>query len=143
MIQWSADLARRLQCREDEKKGLAPLIRRLLELDRIARTEGFQALEPELATISDPLLAIGLKLVMEGVSEEALEEILATYLAVDERSGWPFLRSCVIVEGVLAIAEADDPALMSRKLVAYYGADKAIGALADLERDPSQLGGGS
>ncbi len=143
MIQWSADLARRLQCRDDEKKGLAPLIRRLLELDRIARTEGFQALEPELASITDPLLTIGLKLVMEGVSEEALEEILATYIAVEERSGWQFLRSCVIVEGILAIAEADDPALMSRKLVAYYGADKAIAALADLERDPSQLGGGS
>jgi len=143
MIQWSADLARRLQCREEEKKGLAPLIRRLLELDRIARTEGFQALEPELAAITDPLLTIGLKLVMEGVSEEALEEILATYIAVEERSGWHFLRSCVIVEGILAIAEADDPALMSRKLVAYYGADKAIAALADLERDPSQLGGGS
>jgi hypothetical protein len=42
----------------------------------------------------------------------------------------------------LAIAEADDPALMSRKLVAYYGADKAMAALADLERD-SAPGGGS
>jgi flagellar motor component MotA len=142
MIQWSAELAKRLQCRDEEKKGLGPLIRRLLELDKIARTEGFQALEPELKATGDPLLTIGLKLVMEGVSEEALEEILATYLAVEEHSGWPFLRSCVIIEGVLAIAEADDPALMSRKLVAYYGADKAMAALADLERD-SAPGGGS
>lgn len=143
MIQWSAELAKRLQCRDEEKKGLGPLIRRLLELDRIARTEGFQALEPELKTTSEPLLAIGLKLVMEGVSEEALEDILATYLAVEERSGWPFLRSCVIIEGIMSIAEADDPALMSRKLVAYYGADKAMAALADLERDSLPVGGRS
>jgi hypothetical protein len=143
MIQWSAELAKRLQCRDEEKKGLGPLIRRLLELDKIARTEGFQALEPELKTTSEPLLAIGLKLVMEGVSEEALEDILATYLAVEERSGWPFLRSCVIIEGIMSIAEADDPALMSRKLVAYYGADKAMAALADLERDNLPQGGRS
>jgi flagellar motor component MotA len=141
MIHWNAELARRLQCRDDEKKGLAPLIRRLLELDRIARNEGFQALEPELATVGDSLLSLGLRLLMEGVSEEALEEILATYVLVDERSGWPFLRSCVIVEGLLAIAEVDDPALMARKLVAYYGADKAAAALDELERDPSLLGG--
>jgi flagellar motor component MotA len=140
MIHWNAELARRLQCRDDEKKGLAPLIRRLLDLDRIARTEGFQALEPELATIGDPLLSIGLRLVMEGVSEEALEEILATYVMIDERSGWPFLRSCVIVEGLLAIAEVDDPALMARKLIAYYGADKAAAALEELERDPAIAG---
>lgn len=140
MIHWNAELARRLQCRDDEKKGLAPLIRRLLELDRIARTEGFQALEPELATIGDPLLSIGLRLVMEGVSEEALEEILATYIMIDERSGWPFLRSCVIVEGLLAIAEVDDPALMARKLIAYYGADKAAAALEELEKDPAIAG---
>jgi hypothetical protein len=140
MIHWNAELARRLQCRDDEKKGLAPLIRRLLDLDRIARTEGFQALEPELATIGDPLLSIGLRLVMEGVSEEALEEILATYVMIDERSGWPFLRSCVIVEGLLAIAEVDDPALMARKLIAYYGADKAAAALEELEKDPAIAG---
>jgi hypothetical protein len=140
MIQWNAELARRLQCRDDEKKGLAPLIRRLLDLDRIARTEGFQALEPELATIGDPLLSIGLRLVMEGVSEEALEDILATYVMIDERSGWPFLRSCVIVEGLLAIAEVDDPALMARKLIAYYGADKAAAALEELEKDPAIAG---
>jgi flagellar motor component MotA len=143
MIHWNSELARRLQCRDDEKKGLAPLIKRLLDLDRIARNEGFQALEPELASIGDPLLSIGLRLVMEGVSEEALEEILATYIMVDERSGWPFLKSCVIVEGLLAIAEADDPALMARKLVAYYGADKAAAALDELDRDPALLGAGS
>ena len=70
---------------------------------------------------------------MEGVSGEALEEILATYLLVEERSGWPFLKACVMIEGLLALAETDEPALMARKLLPYIGADKALAALEKIE----------
>jgi hypothetical protein len=133
MIQWSADLARRLRCGEEEKLGLGPIIARLMDLDRKARSEGFLSLESELPSIADPLLAVGVRLVMEGISGEALEEILATYLLVEERSGWPFLKACVTIEGLLALAESDDPALMARKLLPYFGADKALAALEELE----------
>jgi flagellar motor component MotA len=134
MIQWNADLARRLHCREEEKKALVPVIRRLMDLDRKARDQGFLALESDLASIDDPLLAVGVRLVMEGVSGEALEEILATYLLVEERSGWPFLKACVTIEGLLALAESDEPALMARKLLPYFGADKALAALEEIEK---------
>jgi flagellar motor component MotA len=134
MIQWNADLARKLQCRDEEKKGLGPIIARLMELDRKARNEGFLSLESELPTIDEPLLAVGLRLVMEGVSGEALEEILATYLLIENRPGWPFLKACVVIEGLLALAESDDPALMARKLLPYFGADKALAALEELEK---------
>jgi hypothetical protein len=140
MIRWSADLARKLQCRDDEKEALGPLIRRLMDLDRKARAEGFLSLESELATIDDPLLSIGIRLVLEGVSGEALEEILATYLLVEDGSGWPFLKACVTVEGLLALAESDDPALMARKLLPYYGADRAIAALEELEKPSGEDG---
>jgi flagellar motor component MotA len=134
MIQWNADLARRLRCREEEKKGLVPVIRRLMDLDRKARDEGFLALESDLASIDDPLLAVGVRLVMEGVSGQALEEILATYILVEERSGWPFLKACVTIEGLLALAESDEPALMARKLLPYFGADRALAALEEIEK---------
>jgi flagellar motor component MotA len=134
MIEWNADLARRLHCREEEKKGLGPIIERLMNMDRKARSEGFLSLESELPSIDDPLLAVGVRLVMEGVSGEALEEILATYLLVERRSGWHFLKACVTIEGLLALAESDDPALMARKLLPYFGADKALAALEELER---------
>jgi hypothetical protein len=140
MIQWNADLARRLQCREEEKKGLGPIIKRLMDLDRKARGEGFLSLESELSSVDDPLLAVGLRLVMEGVSGEALEEILATYLLIEEKAGWPFLKSCVTIEGILALSESDDPALMARKLLPYFGADKALAALEELEKDESAAG---
>ena len=133
MIQWNADLARRLRCGEEEKKALGPIIQRLMELDRKARDEGFLSLDSELESIDDPLLAVGVRLVMEGVSGEALEEILATYILVEERSGWPFLKACVTIEGLLALAESDEPALMVRKLLPYFGADKALAALEEIE----------
>jgi len=143
MIQWNAELARRLRCREEEKRELAPLVRRLLDLARIARVEGFQALEGELPSIEDPVVAIGLRLVMEGLAGEALEDILATYLVAEERSGFAFLRTCVAIEGLLSLAEADEPALMARKLLAYLGAERALGVLEELEGEgslpPSQL----
>lgn len=138
MIQWNADLARRLTCRDEEKKGLGPIIKRLMDLDRKARNEGFLSLESDLAAIDDPLLAVGVRLVMEGVSGEALEEILATYLLIEGRSGWPFLKACVTIEGLLALAESDDPALMARKLLPYFGADKALAALEELEKSAQE-----
>jgi hypothetical protein len=134
MIQWNADLARRLRCGDKEKEGLGPIIVRLMDLDRKARSEGFLSLESELPSIEDPLLAVGIRLVMEGVSGEALEEILATYLLVEEREGWPFLVACVTIEGLLALAESDDPALMARKLLPYFGADRALSALEMIEK---------
>jgi Flagellar motor component len=133
MIQWNADLVRRLQCRDDEKKGLGPLVKRLMDLDRKARSEGFLALEAELPSIDDPLLSVGLRLVIEGVSGEALEDILATYLLIEERAGWHFLKACATVEGLLSLAESDDPELLARKVLPYFGADRALAALEDIE----------
>jgi hypothetical protein len=133
MIRWSAELAKRLACGDDEKRALGPLIRRFVDLARKARKEGWQALEAEAEASDDSLLKVGLKLVVEGLSGEALEEILATYLIMADEKGWPFLRACATVEGLLSLAEGDEAALMIRKLAAYYGADRALAVLQELE----------
>ncbi|MBL8967115.1 MAG: hypothetical protein JNG85_08900 [Spirochaetaceae bacterium] len=137
MIRWNAELARRLACGDEEKRALGPLIRRFVELSRTTRREGYLALESELSGLDDPLFKVGLRLVAEGLSGEALEEILATYLLAADEKGWPFLRSCAIVDGLLSLAEGDEPALMVRKLVAYFGADRALAALQELEGSAS------
>ncbi len=133
MIRWNAELVRRLACAEEEKRALGPLIRRFVELSRKARREGFQALESDIASLDDPLFRIGLRLVAEGLSGQALEDILATYLLTADEKGWPFLRACAVIDGLLSLAEGDEPALMARKLVAYFGADRALAALQELE----------
>lgn len=135
MILWNAELLRRLSCREEEKRQIAPLIRRFMELAQKARTEGYQALDGLVSEAEDPLLSLGLRLVLEGLSEDALEDVLATYLLAENRSGWPFLKACVIIEGLLALVADDDPATVARKLVAYYGAERAAPILEELERD--------
>src|SRR5512142_1978430 len=94
MIQWNAELARRLACREEEKRQMAPLIRRFMRLAQKVRAEGFQTLEAEPTEDDDPLLTLGLRLVIEGLPEDALEDVLATYLVAENRTGWPFLRAC-------------------------------------------------
>lgn len=133
MIRWNAELSRRLACGDEDKRALGPLIRRFVELSRKARREGFEALEADEASVEDPLFKVGLRLVVEGVSGEGLEEILATYLLVSDEKGWPFLRSCAVVDGLVSLAEGDEPALIVRKLVSYYGADRALSALQELE----------
>jgi len=134
MIRWNAELSRRLACGDDEKRALGPLIRRFIELSRKARREGFASLEAdEEPGIDDPLFKVGIKLVGEGISGDGLEEILTTYLLVSDEKGWPFLKSCVIVDGLVSLADGDEPALIVRKLVSYYGADRALNALQELE----------
>jgi len=133
MIRWSAELAKRLACGDDEKRALGPLIRRFVDLSRKSKREGWQALEAEAASTDDSLLKVGLRLVLEGLSGDPLEDILATYLITADEKGWPFLRACATVEGLLSLAEGDDASLMIRKLAAYYGADRALAVLQELE----------
>jgi flagellar motor component MotA len=122
-----------MACGDEDKRALSPLIRRFIELSRKVRREGFQSLEAELAASDDSLFKIGLRLVAEGLSGEPLEDILSTYLLTQDEKGWPFLKACVTIEGLLSIAEGDEAALIVRKLVPYFGADRAFAALQDLE----------
>lgn len=133
MIRWSAELSRRLACSDEDKRALGPLIRRFVDLARKMRREGLVSLEAEMTAVEDPLFKIGLRLVAEGLAGEPLEDILSTYLLNLDEKGWPFLRACVTIEGLLSIAEGDEPALIVRKLVPYYGVDRAFAALQDLE----------
>jgi len=133
MIRWNADLAKRLACSDDERRALGPLIRRFIDLARKSRKEGFLSLEADAAQSEDPLLTVGLRLMAEGVSGETLEDILATYLFASDEKGWPFLRACATVEGLLSLSAGDESPLMIRKLVAYYGADRALAVLSELE----------
>ncbi|MEI6385638.1 MAG: hypothetical protein WCQ50_03320 [Spirochaetota bacterium] len=133
MIRWNAELAKRLACGDDDRRALGPLIRRFIDLARKARKEGFLALEADAMQSEDPLLKVGLRLVAEGIPADALEDILSTYLLAGDEKGWPFLRSCATIEGLLSLSAGDDSAILIRKLVAYYGADRALAVLQELE----------
>ncbi len=133
MIQWNADLSRRLSCSGEEKTGLVSLIKRFLDLSATYRTEGLTAMEAASRNFTEALFTAGIQLMAEGISGETLEDILATYLAVSPDTGYAFLQSCVIAEGIVGLSNGDDPAVLVRKLAAYFGAGDALPLLDELE----------
>ncbi len=134
MIHWNAELARRLTCTESEREAIDPAIRRILALAAGFGSGGAATLVRLAKESGDPLLEIGATLVAEGVPKETLENILATYLAVSDESGLPFVLACISAEGLVGIAEGDDLSLLIRKLVAYRSAGGALELLETLER---------
>ncbi|HEY9055184.1 MAG TPA: hypothetical protein VIO60_10245 [Rectinemataceae bacterium] len=133
MILWNAELTKRLSCKAKEKAALIPLVRSLLDLGDAVRSQGIGGLQQNAQ--SDPLLAYGLKLVAEGVSADALEEILAIFLATSALEGYDFLAQCVSAEALLCLASGDSRELMARKLAPYAGAEAALGLLESLESE--------
>jgi hypothetical protein len=132
MILWNAELTKRLACSEREKALLPSLIAGLLELGDTAKTEGMKSLAQTEDPARRPFLAYGLRLIAEGLTADALEEILAIYLATSTLSGYEFLSQCVCAEALLSLAAGDPRDIMLRKLAPYAGAQAATGLLEKL-----------
>jgi hypothetical protein len=132
MILWNAELTKRLSCSERERALLPSLIGGLLELGDSARTEGMKSIAQSGEPSRRPFLTYGLRLIAEGISTDALEEILAIYLATSTLSGYDFLSLCVCAEALLCLAAGDNRDIMLRKLAPYAGAQAATGLLDSL-----------
>lgn len=52
------------------------LIKILMDLTNIVRKEGYKGLEAKLKSIKDPFLRSGIKLVVDGMSEDAISELM-------------------------------------------------------------------
>lgn len=131
MIQWNADLVRRLACTEDEKADLASRIRALVGIASKARIDGIKVTASSPEALEFPLMKYGFTLIAEGIAGDALEDILAVLLAVEPSEGYEFLVSCLVAETLLSIASGDGADLTLRKLAAYCGAEKALALLED------------
>ena len=132
MIYWNADLARRLACSDKDKEALPSLIGELIDEADRARLEGVKALAESLSGTGNPMLAYGLRLISEGLSAEALEDILAIYLSTSQFYGYDFLRQCIQAEALLGIASGDSREMLLRKLAPYCGAERSLKLLESL-----------
>jgi chemotaxis protein MotA len=54
------------------------LVERIVELADLARREGLLALDDELPTLADPLLALAVEMAVDGTAPEVIEEVLRT-----------------------------------------------------------------
>lgn len=147
MILWNAELTKRLSCPDREKAALTPIVSELLAISDKARAEGIKPLiaaKPLSAAkplaAAKPLqestmLSYGFRLIAEGLSSDALEEILAVYLSTSAYTGFEFLKQCVYAEALLAIAAGDSREMLLRKLAPYCGAEKAFALLQALDSE--------
>lgn len=126
MIQWTAELARRMACSREERLTLIPLVRTFIEMSASFQEGGLPALSPQVAAIGEPLARIGLDLYSEGIVGEAFQDIMSTYLSTSPESGFPFFKQCILIESLIGITELEPPALLLRRLVAYFGAEDAL-----------------
>lgn len=82
-------------------KGQEHLILYLISLSEMARREGLLALEAEAESSPDPLIRLGLFMVLEGSEPELVEELLSLY---NNSLLWELkLFSRTIIEGVILI----------------------------------------
>lgn len=132
MILWNAELARRLSCTKREKAHIGDIVKELLSVHALARTEGIKALVDSAAAKDKPVLSHGLRLIQDGVSGETLEEILAIYLITSSWTGLEFLTQCLQTEALLSLAAGDSRDVFLQKLVPYCGVDQAAEVLASL-----------
>jgi flagellar motor component MotA len=128
MIRWNEELADRLACPIDEKRLLFPLVESICEMAARARQEGLLGLDVKSSGISDAIFRIGTGMIVDGCTEETLEDVFASYLHTFDERGYLFLKACLIAEGLLSIQEGDNPRITRRKLASYLGEE----ALAEL-----------
>ncbi len=86
---------------------------------------GVPATIPNVERPLFPYFYQGLSLIMDNLSTEAIEEIMAVYLSISQESGFQFLKQCIETEVVLSLASGDTPEFTFRKIVPYAGIDQA------------------
>jgi flagellar motor component MotA len=132
MILWNAELTRRLSCTKQERASLPSIVDELLILHARIKEEGLKDFQEDPEIRKKPLLVYGLRLILEGVSGETLEEILAIYLITSSLEGFEFLVQCVYTEALLSLASGDSSEVLLRKLAPYCGAEYATELLESL-----------
>jgi hypothetical protein len=119
-------LFERARCGERDRRSLAGLVAQLCSLSEKARSEGLLALEEDAQDGKlDRFLALGLRLVLDGVSSEALDEVLVTSIYASGGKGRELLARMIAYTGVRGIAAGHSPELLRVMLEAYLGFETA------------------
>lgn len=125
MIYWNKDIAARMKCTDKEKQQLPTFIKKLMvHVERIHES-GVLAALPNVERPVFPYFHQGLSLILDNLSTEAIEEIMAVYLCISQESGFEFLKKCIETEVVLSVASGDTPEITFRKIVPYAGMEQA------------------
>jgi len=134
MILWNAQLTRRLACTDEERSTLIAFIGDLVSLCGKVKSEGLKSLAESGGFSRTPMLEYGVRMILEGISGETLEEILAIYLTTSNFESVEFLKQCITTEALLSLASGDSCDIFLRKLAPYCGAHLATELLESLSQ---------
>jgi hypothetical protein len=115
------EFGERIQCSEAEKKECMALVDQISTMATKAKRNGLLSLVQEADQTSHFLLRKGLQLVLEGVSPSMVEKTLHYYVLSGKYYGKELLTRCIILEGVLAIQNGINPAIIKELLLSLFG----------------------
>ena len=111
---------------DDDKKRCLPTIQKFQFIFYDARSEGLLALEHGIELEKDPLLKIGLQLIVDvdGPCLDNpiyLEHIIQNLIVAEKNSGYELLNGLVILSGLLLLTEGADFSLVTKYLTSILG----------------------
>ena len=121
LIAFNDDLITRFAPRPQHGGELRVLYDQLAELSATAQWEGLLSLDSEIHWVTDPLLRVGLDLVVNGVAKADLETWLLALVASEARAGLPLIRQLMISEALLALYRGESPELARLLMLSYLG----------------------
>lgn len=101
-------LAAKAACSHEDQETLIPLVQKLRDLGEIGFKRGLLSLEGELAQIKDPLLKLGLQLIVDTAEPEILPDILDSDMYYNGSNGRELLKKSSPGKGVLRIQVGDN-----------------------------------
>jgi len=111
----------------EQKRSLLPLIEMMMGLALISRTQGLLALDELVPDIESSLSWIGLRLIMDGISDDSLKTILANYIEVDGENlpDIELLKLKIESQCLLEIQRGSSPEFMRDSALSLIGTDLA------------------
>ncbi|WP_028318041.1 hypothetical protein [Desulfobulbus elongatus] len=101
-------LAAKAACSREDQESLVPIVKQLRDLGEVACKRGLLALEGELPQIRDPLLKLGIELIVDKTEPENVQDILDADIYYNESNGRELLKKIIIREGLLRIQAGDN-----------------------------------
>ncbi len=128
LYKYDSEEASRRQVDEEDLPGINKTIDTIIGMADKARMEGLLALEDDLESIEEPLLRLGISLVLDGTEPELIESTLLSALHAGEYRGAELVRRLIIIHGAMQVQAGTNPVLIKTILAAYLGEKAALEA---------------
>lgn len=108
-------------CSLEEKKEFLPLVEYMIEMTEMARRDGILRLEAELPDMSPPLLRKGMEMAVDGNDPVLIHKVLYYNAVCGGAKGKELFGNVLIIEGVHAIQEGQNPRMVKQVLFSLFG----------------------